>query len=92
MKKVLINIQFDWNNESRTLFLIKVKPLGMIMGIAINHCSSPLQELWPVCITGEAVKHEQVSVIRFWTSLSLALSFEQICESFYPPPLFFVNS
>lgn len=37
--------QLEWNNEKRTLFLIKAGPLGMIKGLVINHLSGPLKRL-----------------------------------------------
>lgn len=41
----LIVFQLEWNNEKRTLFLIKAGPLGMIKGLVINHLSGPLKRL-----------------------------------------------
>ncbi len=41
----LIVFQLEWNNEKRTLFLIKAGPLSMIKGLVINHLSGPLKRL-----------------------------------------------
>lgn len=38
-------MQLEWNNEKRTLFLIKVGPLCMIKGLVINHLSGQPKRL-----------------------------------------------